>query len=137
MLRANRQAGKVEKPWKRPWGPRRATRVPRSHPGHASTCLPPVSDTTSVGQEGIDFHWWCHSLVHWNLPANPVDFEQREGRVHRYQGHAVRNNVAADYREAALRSAAVDQWSAAFEVQLAYCPMCVGQETSGAGGSGA
>lgn len=76
---------------------------------------PMVLASTSVGQEGIDFHGWCHSLVHSNLPANPVDFEQREGRVHRYQGHAVRKNVAADHREAALRSAALDPWSAAFE----------------------
>jgi hypothetical protein len=49
-------------------------------------------DTTSAGQEGIDFHWWSHAVVHWNIPANPVDFEQREGRVHRYAGHAVRKN---------------------------------------------
>ena len=28
---------------------------------------PMVLASTSVGQEGIDFHWWCHSLVHWNL----------------------------------------------------------------------
>jgi hypothetical protein len=27
--------------------------------------------------------------VHWNIPSNPVDFEQREGRVNRYAGHAV------------------------------------------------
>jgi hypothetical protein len=35
--------------------------------------------------------------MHWNLPSNPVDLEQREGRVHRYKGHAVRKNVARDY----------------------------------------
>ncbi|MFW0854374.1 hypothetical protein QMS86_00415 [Cronobacter dublinensis] len=35
--------------------------------------------------------------MHWNLPANPVDLEQREGRVHRYKGHAVRKNVAHCY----------------------------------------
>ena len=33
--------------------------------------------------------------MHWNLPSNPVDFEQREGRVDRYKGHAIRKNVAA------------------------------------------
>ena len=55
---------------------------------------PFVLASTSVGQEGVDFHWWCHSLVHWNLPANVVDLEQREGRVHRFKGHAVRKNVA-------------------------------------------
>ena len=55
---------------------------------------PFVLTSTSVGQEGLDFHLWCHAVVHWNLPANPVDLEQREGRVHRYKGHAVRRNVA-------------------------------------------
>lgn len=56
---------------------------------------PFVLTSTSVGQEGLDFHLWCHSVVHWNLPSNPVDLEQREGRVHRYKGHAVRRNIAA------------------------------------------
>jgi Helicase conserved C-terminal domain len=56
---------------------------------------PFVLTTTSVGQEGLDFHLWCHAVVHWNLPANPVDLEQREGRVHRYKCHAVRRNIAA------------------------------------------
>lgn len=55
---------------------------------------PFVLTSTSIGQEGLDFHPWCHRLVHWNLPGNPVDLEQREGRVHRYKGHAVRRNVA-------------------------------------------
>lgn len=58
---------------------------------------PFVLASTSVGQEGLDFHPWCHAVVHWNLPANPVDLEQREGRVHRFMGHAVRKNVAADF----------------------------------------
>ena len=35
--------------------------------------------------------------MHWNLPGNPVDLEQREGRVHRYKGHAVRRNLANRY----------------------------------------
>lgn len=55
---------------------------------------PFVLATTSVGQEGLDFHQFCHAVVHWNLPSNPVDLEQREGRVHRYKGHAVRKNLA-------------------------------------------
>lgn len=75
---------------------------------------PMVLASTSIGQEGIDFHWWCHSLVHWNLPANPADFEQREGRVHRFKGHAVRKNVGAAHREDALRSDVTDPWTAAF-----------------------
>lgn len=55
---------------------------------------PFVLATTSVGQEGLDFHQYCHAVVHWNLPSNPIDLEQREGRVHRYKGHAVRKNIA-------------------------------------------
>ncbi|WP_440998072.1 helicase-related protein [Arhodomonas sp. SL1] len=55
---------------------------------------PFVLTSTSVGQEGLDFHPWCHRLIHWNLPGNPVDLEQREGRIHRYKGHAVRRNIA-------------------------------------------
>ena len=55
---------------------------------------PFVLATTSVGQEGLDFHRYCHAVVHWNLPYNPVDLEQREGRVHRYHGHAIRKNIA-------------------------------------------
>jgi hypothetical protein len=59
-----------------------------------SPFLPFVLATTSIGQEGLDFHSYCHAVVHWNPPSNPVDLEQREGRVHRYKGHAVRRNVA-------------------------------------------
>ena len=58
---------------------------------------PFILASTSIGQEGLDFHTWCHAVVHWNLPSNPVDLEQREGRVHRYKGHAVRKNVAERY----------------------------------------
>ena len=37
---------------------------------------PFVLATTSIGQEGFDFHPYCHRLYHWNLPRNPVDLEQ-------------------------------------------------------------
>jgi hypothetical protein len=56
---------------------------------------PFVLISTSVGQEGLDFHHYAHAIVHWNLPGNPVDLEQREGRVHRYKNHAVRKNIGA------------------------------------------
>ena len=65
---------------------------------------PFVLTSTSIGQEGLDFHPWCHRLVHWNLPGNPVDLEQREGRIHRYKGHAVRRNVASRHTLDALKS---------------------------------
>jgi hypothetical protein len=58
---------------------------------------PHVLCTTSVGQEGLDFHLWCRKLVHWDLPSNPVDLEQREGRVRRFGGLAVRRVMARDF----------------------------------------
>jgi hypothetical protein len=76
---------------------------------------PFVLTSTSVGQEGLDFHLWCHGVVHWNLPANPVDLEQREGRVHRFKGHAVRRNLAADLGSEVLGSAG-DPWQAMFDL---------------------
>ena len=72
---------------------------------------PFVLASTSVGQEGLDFHLYSHAVVHWNLPANPVDLEQREGRVHRYKGHAVRTNVAAAYGARPEVVAADDPWA--------------------------
>ena len=45
---------------------------------------------------------YAHAVAHWNLPTNPVDFEQREGRVHRYKGHAVRRNLAAAHGSAVI-----------------------------------
>lgn len=77
-------------------------RQPEVRRSFNSPFWPMVLASTSVGQEGIDFHWWCHAIFHWNTPANPVDFEQREGRVDRYRGHAVRKNVAARHGAAAL-----------------------------------
>ena len=50
--------------------------------------------TTSVGQEGLDFHNWCQRITHWDLPSNPVDLEQREGRISRYGGLVVRRPLA-------------------------------------------
>ena len=79
---------------------------------------PFVLASTSVGQEGLDFHTYSHAIVHWNLPSNPVDLEQREGRVHRYKGHAVRKNVARDFGDAALREGN-DPWAAVFDDAVA------------------
>ena len=79
---------------------------------------PFVLASTSVGQEGLDFHAYCHSVMHWNLPSNPVDLEQREGRVHRYKGHAVRKNVAAKHGSEVLSGVPKDVWSELFEAAL-------------------
>jgi hypothetical protein len=77
---------------------------------------PFVLASTSVGQEGLDFHTYCRQLWHWNLPPNPVDLEQREGRVHRYKGHAVRLNVAKQYGLRALSDwTGGDPWQLLFQ----------------------
>jgi hypothetical protein len=58
---------------------------------------PFVLATTSVGQEGLDFHLFCRDIGHWNLPSNPVDLEQREGRINRRDGLALRRTIARDW----------------------------------------
>jgi hypothetical protein len=61
---------------------------------------PFVLSTTSIGQEGLDFHSYCRRIVHWNLPGNPIDLEQREGRINRYKSLVIRQQVASKYRAA-------------------------------------
>jgi hypothetical protein len=58
---------------------------------------PFVLATTSIGQEGLDFHYYCRKIMHWNLPSNPVDLEQREGRIDRFKCLAIRQNIAEKY----------------------------------------
>jgi Type III restriction enzyme, res subunit len=65
---------------------------------------PFVLNTTSIGQEGLDFHWYCRKIVHWNLPSNPVELEQREGRINRYKGLMIRQNVANKYGQTSVNS---------------------------------
>jgi hypothetical protein len=77
---------------------------------------PFVLISTSVGQEGLDFHHYAHAIVHWNLPGNPVDLEQREGRVHRYKNHAVRKNIAAKFMDSRELLSGVDPWTRLFEL---------------------
>ncbi|WP_437329971.1 helicase-related protein [Sorangium sp. So ce381] len=90
------------------------TRADHVRKAFNSPFWPFVLTTTSVGQEGLDFHTYCHSVLHWNVPSNPVDFEQREGRVHRYKGHAVRKNIAEAHGEAAIHDGDRDRWEAMF-----------------------
>jgi hypothetical protein len=54
---------------------------------------PFVLATTSVGQEGLDFHLYCKNIYHWNLPSSPVDFEQREGRLNRFNSLTIREAI--------------------------------------------
>ncbi|MBY5485202.1 hypothetical protein E0H36_18520 [Rhizobium leguminosarum bv. viciae] len=76
---------------------------------------PHVLTTTSVGQEGLDFHIWCDRVVHWDLPRDPVDFEQREGRVDRYGSLSVRRALAEDFGGSAFLSAGVSPFNQIFE----------------------
>lgn len=55
---------------------------------------PFVLASTSIGQEGLDFHYYCKRIVHWNLPSNPINLEQREGRIDRFKSLAIREYVA-------------------------------------------
>jgi hypothetical protein len=77
--------------------------------------------TTSVGQEGLDFHPYCYRVYHWNLPGNPVDLEQREGRVHRFKGHAIRLNLAHRQIDVVRGQGAIpdDPWKTMFDAARA------------------
>jgi hypothetical protein len=94
----------------------RVSRADQVRKAFNSPFWPFVLATTSVGQEGLDFHTFCHAVMHWNLPANPVDMEQREGRVHRYKGHAVRRNVAQRHATDLPNDPYGDPWSHLFEI---------------------
>ena len=73
---------------------------------------PFVLASTSIGQEGLDFHNYCRKIVHWNLPSNPIDLEQREGRINRFECLAIRQNVAHRYGDIEFKK---DIWAEMFE----------------------
>jgi hypothetical protein len=98
------------------------TRADQVRTAFNSPFWPFVLATTSVGQEGLDFHHYCHAVVHWNLPSNPVDLEQREGRVHRYKGHAVRKNLSQIFGATALAGLCQDPWQRMFDLAHASRP---------------
>ncbi len=80
-----------------------------------SPFYPFVLNSTSIGQEGLDFHWYCLRVVHWNLPGNPIDMEQREGRVNRYKSLLVRKRIAEKYREYSTDVPDGDLWEKVFQ----------------------
>lgn len=69
-----------------------------------SPFLPFQFISTSIGQEGFDFHLYCRKIVHWTLTHDPVKFEQREGRINRY--HCYANRLRAE----ALRKDSNTEW---------------------------
>lgn len=85
-----------------------------------SPLRPFVLASTSIGQEGLDFHTYCRRIMHWNLPGNPIDFEQREGRVNRYKCLAIRQNLARKYSGLHIDK---DVWTEIFSVaERDFCP---------------
>ena len=77
-----------------------------------SPMRPFVLATTSIGQEGLDFHNYCRKIMHWNLPSNPIDLEQREGRINRFKCLAIRQNVAQQYGDIKFQT---DIWKEMFK----------------------
>lgn len=94
---------------------RSVNRISQIRSAFNSPFWPFVLTSTSIGQEGLDFHPYCHAIIHWNLPSNPVDLEQREGRVHRYKGHAIRKNLAAKYGLSEIGQDDHDPWEVLFK----------------------
>lgn len=64
---------------------------------------PHVLATTSLGQEGLDFHVWCRQVLHWDLCSSPLGLEQREGRIQRFGGLSVRRTLAENLGRPTLR----------------------------------
>ena len=77
-----------------------------------SPFFPFVLTTTSIGQEGLDFHYYCNRIVHWNLPSNPVELEQREGRINRFKCFAIRKYITQKYNLIKFKS---NIWKELFE----------------------
>ena len=82
-----------------------------------SPLRPFVLASTSIGQEGLDFHYYCRKVVHWNLPGNPIDLEQREGRINRFKCLAIRQNVALKYGDIVFQSDIWDEMFAAAQAE--------------------
>lgn len=76
-----------------------------------SPMRPFVLATTSIGQEGLDFHYYCRKIMHWNLPSNPTDLEQREGRINRFKCLAIRQDLASRFAD---RTFVSDVWQELF-----------------------
>ena len=57
-------------------------------------------------------------MVHWNLPSNPIDLEQREGRINRFKGLVIRQLIAHKYGQSLLRCdlQADDPWDDLFRI---------------------
>lgn len=95
---------------------KRANRKDSIRGAFNSPLKPFVLATTSIGQEGLDFHNYCRRIMHWNLPSNPIDLEQREGRINRFKCLAIRQNVAEKYGDISFKC---DPWTEMFDAATA------------------
>jgi hypothetical protein len=59
-----------------------------------SPFAPFVLATTSVGEEGLDFHRYCRREIHWDPPHSGSSLAQRIGRVVRFRGLLQRRHLA-------------------------------------------
>lgn len=99
----------------------KVTREDQVRSAFNSPFQPFILASTSVGQEGLDFHLYCRAVYHWNLPSNPIDLEQREGRIHRYEGYVIRKNLAAMYGIHATMGHE-DPWDSIFSTAVSARP---------------
>lgn len=71
---------------------------PKSLRNAFNSPFPPyVLVSTSVGQEGLDFHRYCDRVIHWSPPSSPSVMQQREGRVDRFKSLQNRKAMNQDW----------------------------------------
>lgn len=67
---------------------------------------------TDAASEGINLQWYCHRVLHWEIPWNPNRLEQRNGRVDRHGQTApivqVRHFVPAGWNSANFASGSLE-----------------------------
>ncbi|HWD93544.1 MAG TPA: helicase [Verrucomicrobiae bacterium] len=90
---------------------------------------PHVLATTSLGQEGLDFHVWCRHLLHWDLPHSPLDLEQREGRIQRFGGLSTRTVLAREFRNSVL--ADHTEWKSPWQILSNLAEAATQKDSSG------
>lgn len=93
-----------------------ASRITNARAAFNSPFWPFMLNSTSIGQEGLDFHWYCRRIVHWSLPPNPIDLEQREGRINRFKSLVVRQRIAEAYGRRMGKNRPADVWEALFNI---------------------